>query len=41
MGVSFQRVGYKNGYFEDEDEAEEFDKGFSYKEKLKLPGQLF
>lgn len=26
------------GYFVDEDEAEEFDKGFSYKEKLKLPG---
>ena len=29
------------GYFVDEDEAEAFDKGFSYKEKLKLPGQLF
>ena len=29
------------GYFVDEDEAEEFDKGFSYKEKLKLPGQIF
>ena len=29
------------GYFVDEDEAEEFDKGFSFKEKLKLPGQLF
>ena len=29
------------GYFVDEDEAEKFDKGFSYKEKLKLPGQLF
>ncbi len=29
------------GYFVDEDEAEEFDKGFSYKVKLKLPGQLF
>ena len=29
------------GYFVDEDEAEEFDKEFSYKEKLKLPGQLF
>ena len=29
------------GYFVDEDKAEEFDKGFSYKEKLKLPGQLF
>lgn len=29
------------GYFVDETEAEEFDKGFTYKEKLKLPGQLF
>lgn len=29
------------GYFVDETEAEEFDKGFAYKEKLKLPGQLF
>lgn len=29
------------GYFVDEEEAEEFDKGFPYKEKLKLPGQLF
>ena len=29
------------GYFVDEAEAEEFDKGFPYKEKLKLPGQLF
>ena len=29
------------GYFVDEDRAEEFDKGFSYKEKLKLPGQIF
>lgn len=29
------------GYFVDEAEAEEFDKAFSYKEKLKLPGQLF
>ena len=28
------------GYFVDEDEAEEFDKMFPYKEKLKLPGQL-
>ena len=28
-------------YFVDEAEAEEFDKGFPYKEKLKLPGQLF
>ena len=29
------------GYFVDEDEAENFDKEFSYKEKLKLPGQIF
>ncbi len=29
------------GYFVDENEAEEFDKEFPYKEKLKLPGQLF
>jgi len=29
------------GYFVDEDEALEFDKEFPYKEKLKLPGQLF
>jgi len=29
------------GYFVNEDAAEEFDKIFSYKEKLKLPGQLF
>ena len=29
------------GYFVNEEEAEEFDKGFFYKEKLKLPGQLF
>ena len=29
------------GYFVDEEEAEAFDKGFPYKEKLKLPGQLF
>lgn len=29
------------GYFVDEDECEEFDKGFPPKEKLKLPGQLF
>jgi len=28
------------GYFVDTDEAEEFDKQFPYKEKLKLPGQL-
>ena len=29
------------GYFVDEAEALEFDKEFPYKEKLKLPGQLF
>lgn len=29
------------GYFVDEAAAEEFDKAFPYKEKLKLPGQLF
>lgn len=29
------------GYFVDENEAESFDKEFPYKEKLKLPGQLF
>lgn len=29
------------GYFVDEKEAEEFDNEFAYKEKLKLPGQLF
>ena len=29
------------GYFVDEAEAEEFDKSFPYKEKKKLPGQLF
>ena len=29
-----------SGYFVDADEAEEFDKQFPYKEKLKLPGQL-
>ncbi|MBQ4649921.1 MAG: N-acetyltransferase [Firmicutes bacterium] len=29
------------GYFVDEAAAEEFDKEFPYKEKLKLPGQLF
>ena len=28
------------GYYVDEKKAEEFDKGFPYKEKLKLPGQL-
>ena len=30
-----------SGYFVDEVEAEKFDKDFPYKEKLKLPGQLF
>lgn len=29
------------GYFVDEAKAEEFDKSFPYKEKLKLPGQIF
>lgn len=29
------------GYFVDETEADEFDKGFPYKEKLKQSGQLF
>ncbi|MBR3628773.1 MAG: N-acetyltransferase [Elusimicrobia bacterium] len=29
------------GYFVDEKKAEEFDKLFPYKEKLKLPGQIF
>ena len=29
------------GYFVDENETELFDKDFPYKEKLKLPGQLF
>lgn len=29
------------GYYVDETAAEEFDKTFPYKEKLKLPGQLF
>ena len=29
------------GYFVDEKEVEDFDKGFPYKEKKKLPGQLF
>jgi len=28
-------------YFVNEEDAEEFDKGFPYKEKLKLPGQIF
>lgn len=45
------RPGYLNGitgeyatpagYFVDERETEEFDKAFPYKEKKKLPGQLF
>ena len=30
-----------SGYFVDETAVEEFDKEFPYKEKLKLPGQLF
>lgn len=29
------------GYFVDEEDAEEFDKAFPYKEKKRLPGQLF
>ena len=29
------------GYFIDEKEAEEFDQNFPYKEKKKLPGQIF
>lgn len=29
------------GYFVDENDAESFDKEFPYKEKLKLPGQVF
>jgi len=29
------------GYFVDEQACEEFDKEFSYKEKLRLPGQIF
>ncbi|MBO7548364.1 MAG: N-acetyltransferase, partial [Clostridia bacterium] len=29
------------GYYVDEDAAEEFDKSFGPKEKLRLPGQLF
>lgn len=29
------------GYFVDEAETEEFDKKFPYKEKIKLPGQIF
>ena len=30
-----------DGYFVDEAAAEEFDRGFPQKEKLKLPGQIF
>ena len=33
--------GPPQGYFVNEGDAEEFDKAFPYKEKLKLPGQLF
>ncbi len=33
--------GPPKGYFVDEAEAEPFDREFPYKEKLKLPGQLF
>ena len=33
--------GTPAGYFVDEAETDEFDKGFSYKEKLTQPGQLF
>ena len=33
--------GPPQGYLVDEEEAEEFDKDFPYKEKLRLPGQLF
>ena len=29
------------GYYVDDAEVEEFDKGFPYREKLKLPGQIF
>ena len=39
-GVSGEYVT-PSGYFVDEVEAEKFDKDFPYKEKLKLPGQLF
>ena len=33
--------GAPEGYYVDEGEAEEFDKEFPYKEKKKLPGQIF
>ncbi len=33
--------GPPKGYFVDVEEAEEFDRGFPPKEKLKLPGQIF
>ena len=29
------------GYYVDDADVEEFDKGFPHKEKLKLPGQIF
>lgn len=29
------------GYYVDDSDVDEFDKGFSPKQKLKLPGQLF
>ena len=32
---------FTESYLVDEKEAEEFDKQFPYKEKKKLPGQLF
>ena len=37
----YGKSGFTFASFVNEDEAEEFDKGFSYKEKIKLPGQLF
>jgi len=39
-GITGEYVTPK-GYFVDEKEAKEFDKAFSYKEKRKLPGQIF
>ena len=39
-GITGEYVTPK-GYFVDEAAAEEFDKTFPYKEKLKLPGQIF
>lgn len=35
-----KRLSIPNGAAQDEAKAEEFDKQFPYKEKLKLPGQL-